>query len=656
MGIKPPLKDMSPLATVLERLDSQRGWSQGITAHAVQDALKLRSLFLAERVLVALGGDHRRFETAHEFVTVAQNLMSGPITVKIDFLFRLHDIDGDGWVGRAELEQMIHITLAENDVRLPDGEVDRIVAAIMTAGDRDRDERLSLFEFAHMMTHHPDIQLRLSEYGVSLLKPGVRARRMSLPPGASLGGWVRNGFVLAIWLSVYLLANAALFMEALLRQQAAGATLALQIARGTGACLNFNAALIVVPMLRYTVTRIRRSRVGRFVPVDDAIDVHRLIGEIVVLLGLAHSVAHVINAEAFDVGAVVAWTEGSRAVATGFGLLAVTLVMWLFSRSFVRRSGKFELFHFVHLGYVLMVGLLLLHGPTFWMWAVVPWTWFLIERTLRVRRRSAPIRVTHARALAAGVVRVDFERPRDFTYFPGDYVFLCIPAIARHEWHPFTLTSAPEDPRRLSVHIRGVGTWSRNVFNSICDRLDSEHETFVRLDGPYGSPSRHLFDTPHAVAIAAGIGVTPFASILQSLLLARGRPDSPLKKLHFIWLNRNQESFEWFRDLLGEIEARDPSGVLEIHIYMTAGRTDMAGGVLDVAQHVLRDQQAGDIVTGLRAHTTFGVPDFDRLLEGFYRTPHLPRPEVYFCGPESLGRVVARSCRRLRLRFRFERF
>jgi hypothetical protein len=61
-------------------------------------------------------------------------------------------------------------------------------------------------------------------------------------------------------------------------------------------------------------------------------------------------------------------------------------------------------------------------------------------------------------------------------------------------------------------------------------------------------------------------------------------------------------------------------------------------------------------VTGLQAHTNMGPPDFDRLLESFYANPQLPRPRVFFCGPAPLARVVARSCRRLRLRFRHEHF
>ena len=39
----------------------------------------------------------------------------------------------------------------------------------------------------------------------------------------------------------------------------------------------------------------------------------------------------------------------------------------------------------------------------------------------------------------------------------------------------------------------------------------------VSIRGPYGTPTREIFDTEHAVLIASGIGVTPYASILQSI-------------------------------------------------------------------------------------------------------------------------------------------
>ena len=40
----------------------------------------------------------------------------------------------------------------------------------------------------------------------------------------------------------------------------------------------------------------------------------------------------------------------------------------------------------------------------------------------------------------------------------------------------------------------------------------------VYIDGPYGAPASNIFRAHHAVLIATGIGVTPFSSILQSIM------------------------------------------------------------------------------------------------------------------------------------------
>ena len=40
----------------------------------------------------------------------------------------------------------------------------------------------------------------------------------------------------------------------------------------------------------------------------------------------------------------------------------------------------------------------------------------------------------------------------------------------------------------------------------------------VYIDGPHSAPSSTIFSSEHAVLVATGIGVTPFASILQSIV------------------------------------------------------------------------------------------------------------------------------------------
>lgn len=63
------------------------------------------------------------------------------------------------------------------------------------------------------------------------------------------------------------------------------------------------------------------------------------------------------------------------------------------------------------------------------------------------------------------VTHLVIKRPSHFYFRPGDYVFVNIPAIAKYEWHPFTLSSAPEQEDYMWLHIRGVGEWTNRLYS-----------------------------------------------------------------------------------------------------------------------------------------------------------------------------------------------
>ncbi len=56
------------------------------------------------------------------------------------------------------------------------------------------------------------------------------------------------------------------------------------------------------------------------------------------------------------------------------------------------------------------------------------------------------------------------KRPPNFQYKSGDYVIVNIPAIAKYEWHPFTISSSPDMASHVWLHVRGVGTWTTKLY------------------------------------------------------------------------------------------------------------------------------------------------------------------------------------------------
>ena len=58
------------------------------------------------------------------------------------------------------------------------------------------------------------------------------------------------------------------------------------------------------------------------------------------------------------------------------------------------------------------------------------------------------------------------------------------------------------------------------------------------------------------ILVGAGIGVTPFASILKHIWYRQRRGNlGALRRVEFFWICRDAPSFGWFQSLLSEVEA-----------------------------------------------------------------------------------------------------
>ncbi|KAK2539339.1 Nox5 [Columba livia] len=294
------------------------------------------------------------------------------------------------------------------------------------------------------------------------------------------------------------------------------------------------------------------------------------------------------------------------------------------------------------------------------------------------------------------VTHLVIERPQFFHYKPGDFVYLNIPAIATYEWHPFTISSAPEQRETLWLHIRSLGQWTNKLYEyfqqpelpspelkPLSRSLREKRSwcwTQCYVDGPYGTPTRQIFTSEHAVLIGAGIGITPFASILQSIMYRyrRRKQSCPschhswcedlrdeemmLRKVDFIWINRDQKHFEWFVSLLTKLEMeqaeQEPGGrFLEMHMYMTSalGKNDMKGVGLQLALDLLATKEQRDLITGLRTRTQPGRPDWSKVF-GKVAEEKKGKVQVFFCGSPALAKVIRTHCERFGFRFFKENF
>ena len=180
----------------------------------------------------------------------------------------------------------------------------------------------------------------------------------------------------------------------------------------------------------------------------------------------------------------------------GFILIVVLYVMVICSQAFVRKGGYFEVFYWTHSLYVAFFILTILHGPNFWKWMITPGVIFLVEKTYRwikTRTGSGKTFISSGVLLPSKVTNLVIQRPNNFHFHPGDYVFVNIPAIAKYEWHPFTVSSAPEQEGAIWLHIRAVGEWT-NRLHSYFDSQQQRCTSSVQK-----KPSNVIFKTSPAV-------------------------------------------------------------------------------------------------------------------------------------------------------------
>ncbi|GAA5961016.1 hypothetical protein JCM21900_002275 [Sporobolomyces salmonicolor] len=459
------------------------------------------------------------------------------------------------------------------------------------------------------------------------------------------------------------------------------------IARAAALVLHVDVAFVLLPVCRGLVSVLRRGPLSSIVPFEKNVAFHKAIAWSIVFFTAVHTTSHLFNA----------WWLGELATPTFAGRFAVALEVnfatgpgvtgWLMVLSlgtmvyFAQENRKrthFERFYYSHLLFVPFFVCWQLHGMfcmikpdrppycswinigVFWRFILVSLLIFLAERLLREIRSRHRTWITKVVLHPGPVVEVQFRKEKT-TMTAGQYVLLNCPEISFAQWHPFTLSSAPEEDY-MSVHIRIIGDFTRAFAEALGCELpakgDSPNQDFgaqvvplsvnrvlprIMIDGPFGSASEDVFKYEVSVLVAAGIGVTPFASVLKHIWYRLNYPqDEPttLNKVYFFWICRDFASFEWFQSLLLALEAQGLSNYIEIHTYLTARVVE------DDMNNIIANEVGADrdAVTSLKAPTHYGRPNWDVLFRSIAAAHASTDVGVFFCGPKPLGSTLHKMC------------
>ncbi|XP_055379430.1 uncharacterized protein LOC129610760 isoform X2 [Condylostylus longicornis] len=1046
--------DKSSLDRLVQLFRQTVGNEKEIKREEFKKIVSSKNEFFTNRVFDIFDKDNSQSISLEEFIDAMHQFSGQSPEDKIKFLFKVYDIDGDGLIQHSEFHDVIRACMEENGMKFSNEQIEDLTTAMFEDADPFNRGAITYEALKNQLEKHGallnNISITIDRWLVPLaqdVKQQKKKKHKKFPlPHQFSTAYVKNNPALVIFVSLYILINVALFVARAVEYRCSNWYTI--IARGCGQCLNFNSAWVLVLMLRHSLTFLRSKGLGSYLPLDHSIYLHKITGIVICFFSLVHTIAHLLNFNLvivndneyrndvewhFDpqtgknfttigdcnytdplnlknftavewlftpapgiLGLIPGWAN-----LTGFALFFILLIMFICSQPRVRKKGSFELFYWTHLLYVPFWILLIIHGPNFWKWFLLPGVIYGIERTMRfvwMKSERGNTYISSGLLLPSKVTHLVIKKPLHFTFRPGDYVFVNVPAIAGYEWHPFTISSAPEQDDYIWLHIRAVGEWTNRLYqyfekeqerlhngeisphglkeiqdnvlmvnkdndsqqkdyltkniarfshadsfdtainrskaidkaaelseknetgllksnrinntvtesnnientnktsastsnrrlsidyiteskaiknfkaslqrtfsrkrsdaddpSSLTDTEDSTRnramparrkltpekklqnllfhkaplekslsmpdvttrmkkrermmhlreyqrsnsektfdETKIRrarqqtlglaylspqnkslaqsfrymrnkptiiafktpslekcdqrpssesmivspglytqkeaeegkiirniptessstslspqstklaaggqsqtshirginypvgkpleifIDGPYGAPSSHIFRAQHAVLIGTGIGVTPFASILQSIMHRywKARHSCPrcqyewasdipksvmnLRKVDFFWINRDQRSFEWFVNLLSqlEIEQAELGGAMErfldMHMYITSAlqKTDMKAVGLQLALDLLHEKEKRDLITGLKTRTNAGRPNWDKVFKQI-SDQRKGKVTVFYCGPPQLGKTLSYKCDQYGFAFRKECF
>ncbi|XP_061352873.1 respiratory burst oxidase homolog protein A-like isoform X1 [Gastrolobium bilobum] len=665
---------------------------------------------------------------------------------RLQIFFDMVDKNEDGRIAEEEVKEIIMLSASANKLSRLKEQAEEYAALIMEELDPERLGYIELWQLETLLLQK-DTYLNYSQalsytsQALSQNLQGLRKRspirRMSRRLLYYLQENWKRLWILTLWISIMMGLFTWKFIQYKRKDAYHIMGYCLPTAKGAAETLKFNMALILLPVCRNTITWLRSTKLAYIVPFDDNINFHKTIAAAIVIGVILHAGDHLacdfprlVNAPEYvykkylngvfgdhkpTYGDLVIGVEGMTGILmVVFMAIAFTLATKWFRRNLIKlpkpfnRLTGFNAFWYSHHLFVIVYLLLIIHGvnlyfvhkwylKTTWMYLAVPILLYVGERTLRFFRSGLyTVHLIKVAIYPGNVLTLQMSKPPQFRYKSGQYMFVQCPAVSPFEWHPFSITSAPDNDY-LSVHIRQLGDWTqelKRVFSEACeppvagksgllraDETTKKSLPKLKIDGPYGAPAQDYRKYDVLLLVGLGIGATPFISILKDLLnniikteeladsvsdssrgsdLSVGSTDSPsLNKIspkrkktlkttnaYFYWVTREQGSFDWFKGVMNEVDELDQRGVIEMHNYLTSvyEEGDARSALITMVQALNHAKNGFDVVSGTRVRTHFARPNWKKVFSKICSKHCNGRIGVFYCGAPVLAKELSKLC------------
>ncbi|XP_076326783.1 dual oxidase-like isoform X2 [Tachypleus tridentatus] len=638
-----------------------------------------------------------------EFLDTIVLFSRGKTEDKLRIFFDMCDNDGNGVIDKRELTKMLRslVDIAKTN-SMTEYQVMDLISGMFAAAGLEDTEELNYDDFKVMMKEYKGdfIAIGLDCKGAkqNFLDTSTNVARMTSfqisQPSEESPSWARqkwNNFITVLeenrqhifYLFVFFVINVVLFMERFIFYTYMTEHMDLRHVMGMGiaftraaaASLSFCYSLLLLTMCRNLITKLRELPIHQYIPLDSHVQFHKIVAMTALFFTLVHTIGHCINfyhvstqpvehlrcltkEMQFDSDfkpTIAFWLFQTITGITGVILFAIVCIIFIFAHPKIRQKA-YKYFWGTHSLYILLYILCIIHGlarltgsPRFWMFFIGPAIVYILDKIVSLQTKYMELDIIETDLLPSDVTKVKFSRPPNFKYLSGQWVRLGCTGFRPNEFHSLTLTSAPHQ-NSLSVHVKAQGPWTwklRNYFDP--SNLNDASLPKIRLEGPFGGGNQDWYKFEIAIMVGGGIGVTPYASILNDLVFGTSTnrySGVACKKVYFLWICPSHRHFEWFIDVLRDVERKDVTNVLEIHIFITQffHKFDLRTTMLYICENHFQRISNCSMFTGLKAINHFGRPDMTAFLK-FVQKQHsyVSKIGVFSCGPTALTKTINNS-------------
>ncbi|RHY54458.1 hypothetical protein DYB38_004002 [Aphanomyces astaci] len=340
---------------------------------------------------------------------------------------------------------------------------------------------------------------------------------------------------------------------------------------------------------------------------------------------------------------------------TGVVMVVCSVVACVFKTAYVRsRRRNIRWNMLAHVLDGIMFGLTFVHGVRGWLeppqavvFLAIPTIVYVVVEVFPRYFCTRLSAVSHFTKTNDTLTLYIPKTKRFQNVLPGSFLRLHVPLVHKYEWHPFSITA--QDKHEVAVQIQVSGDWTRRLYDVVHPHL------YVHIDGPIPAPAVEVRQYSVALLFGAGIGITPYISVLQQCLvdakqhdLSSRRHSTPHmgQQVYVHWQTNKQTMFKTHQHILEQVGAL-PN--LDVQLYLTGNFAKTAPDATDVLRVLQKmtstcvDSNSVDPISGLAnlpLPTKLGRPKYHGILTAVANAHRHAEIGVFFCGPAAIKTTI----------------